>query len=132
MMHFSYKIIVNFFIIFHIVSQCLGWSRETILDPDGKYHLRWEGDDNDESEWITFEVSVATQGWIGFGVSPNGGMTGSDIVIGWIDDEGETYFHVRNKMKLCFNFNLIWVFQRIVTHKPSQCQSLTNLKIGNC
>ncbi|XP_065886142.1 DBH-like monooxygenase protein 1 homolog [Dysidea avara] len=28
-------------------------------------------------------VQVQTTGWIGFGFSPNGGMTGSDVVIGW-------------------------------------------------
>ena len=25
-----------------------------------------------------------TTGWIGMGISPNGGMTGADIVVGWV------------------------------------------------
>ncbi len=34
-------------------------------------------------------------GYVGFGLSPNGGMTGSDVVIGWVLDDGTAVFHVR-------------------------------------
>ena len=44
---------------------------------------------------IHFAVNVSTTGWVGFGVSPNGQMPGSDVVIGWVADDGSTYFHVR-------------------------------------
>ena len=43
---------------------------------------------------IHFAVNVSTTGWIGFGVSPNGQMPGSDVVIGWVAADGQTYFHV--------------------------------------
>ena len=33
-------------------------------------------------------------GWIGFGLSPGGGMEDADIVVAWIKD-GETFFYVR-------------------------------------
>ena len=45
---------------------------------------------NDE---ITIEVHVKTLGYVGFGLSPNGGMTGADIVMGWVKD-GKVFFQV--------------------------------------
>jgi hypothetical protein len=48
-------------------------------DPD-QYVLLWKLLDNSE---IQFEVHVRTNGWVGVGFSPNGGMPSSDIVIGW-------------------------------------------------
>ena len=33
---------------------------------------------------VTFEVIVRTTGWIALGISPQGGMIGSDIFTGWI------------------------------------------------
>ena len=43
---------------------------------------------------IHFAVNVSTTGWVGFGVSPNGQMPGSDVVIGWVAANGKIYFHV--------------------------------------
>ena len=31
-------------------------------------------------------VEVETMGWVGLGFSPNGGMIGSDIMMGWVKD----------------------------------------------
>lgn len=42
---------------------------------------------------ITFKLVVNTTGWVGFGLSPNGGMKGSDIVIGGLGTNG-SYFSV--------------------------------------
>ena len=47
-------------------------------------------------ETITFGVNVSTNGWVGFGISPSGGMVNSDVIIGWVNDEGQTFFHVSN------------------------------------
>ncbi|XP_078618333.1 DBH-like monooxygenase protein 1 homolog [Branchiostoma floridae x Branchiostoma japonicum] len=52
------------------------------LDEEGKFHLLWKFDD----EKIEFEAQVQTTGWVGLGLSPNGGMPGSDIAIGWVKD----------------------------------------------
>ncbi|CAH1243297.1 MOXD1 [Branchiostoma lanceolatum] len=52
------------------------------LDEEEKFHLFWKFDD----EKIEFEAHVQTTGWFGMGLSPNGGMPGSDIVIGWVKD----------------------------------------------
>ncbi|BFZ05906.1 hypothetical protein BsWGS_08945 [Bradybaena similaris] len=54
------------------------------------YELYWEFNDTH----IVFETHVKTHGYVGFGISPNGGMAGSDIVIGWVKD-GKAYFKDR-------------------------------------
>ncbi|XP_028841164.1 DBH-like monooxygenase protein 2 homolog [Denticeps clupeoides] len=60
-----------------------------ILDPGGDVTLKW-GFDLVQGN-ITFQVTARTTGWVGFGFSPNGGMAGSDIVIGGVTPGG-SYF----------------------------------------
>ena len=50
------------------------------------YQLQWTFDVVQQT--ITFNVLVKTTGWVGFGLSPNGGMVGSDVVTGWVNDTG--------------------------------------------
>ena len=57
----------------------------------GLYELYWTFDN--AAETVSFAVRVQTTGWIGFGLSPNGQMPNSDVVIGWVDN-GEAFFHV--------------------------------------
>ena len=64
---------------------------------DEFYQLHWNFTRSTQS--IYFAVNVSTTGWVGFGLSPDGQMTGSDVVIGWVADDGNAYFHV--SMKLC-------------------------------
>lgn len=40
------------------------------------------------------QVHVEALGYVGFGLSPNGGMAGSDVVIGWVYDNGTAVLHV--------------------------------------
>lgn len=47
--------------------------------------VRWTTKD---PEWITFEMSSPTTGYIGIGFSHTGNMAGSDIYIGWVDSSG--------------------------------------------
>lgn len=56
------------------------------------YTLHWNFSSVEET--ITFGVNVSTGGWVGLGISPNGGMTNSDVIIGWVNDQGEVFFHV--------------------------------------
>nr|XP_015210154.1 PREDICTED: DBH-like monooxygenase protein 1 isoform X1 [Lepisosteus oculatus] len=58
-----------------------GFWHSTVLDDQGKYHMKWK---HNESR-ITFEIEVETRGYIGFGLSPNGAMALSDIVIGGVE-----------------------------------------------
>ena len=65
-----------------------------LYDAEGQYYgFHWNFDI--AAETIHFAVNVSTTGWVGFGVSPTGQMPGSDVVIGWVAENGATYFHVR-------------------------------------
>ena len=64
----------------------------TNLDTDGAYKLHWSFDL--EAKTIAFAVNVSTTGWIGFGLSPNGQMPRSDVIIGWVEDGGRVEFQV--------------------------------------
>ena len=64
----------------------------TLYDRNGDtYVLHWNFSTAERT--ITFAVNVSTTGWVGFGISRNGGMVNSDVVIGWVQS-GQTYFHV--------------------------------------
>ncbi|XP_042880997.1 uncharacterized protein LOC122258825 [Penaeus japonicus] len=62
-----------------------GLMHRAVLDREGQYVMLWTPGDED----IVFEVQAETKGYVGLGFSPNGGMTGSDIVLGWVTDDGE-------------------------------------------
>ena len=65
----------------------------TLYDDQGQYYgLYWNF--SITAKTIHFAVNVSSVGWVGFGVSPNGQMPGSDVVIGWVADDGGRYFHV--------------------------------------
>ena len=57
-----------------------------------RYTLYWSI--NNDAQTIRFAVRVRTTGWVGFGLSPNGQMPQSDVVIGWVDNTGRSYFDV--------------------------------------
>ena len=66
--------------------------RVVLFDQNDQYYgLHWNF--TRETQSIYFAVNVSTTGWVGFGLSPNGQMPASDVVIGWING-GQTYFHV--------------------------------------
>ena len=62
-------------------------SLEVDEDNPEQYQLFWKIINEDE---IQFEIHCKTTGWVGLGLSPNGGMAGSDIVIGWVKN-GKPY-----------------------------------------
>ncbi|XP_028665311.1 DBH-like monooxygenase protein 2 homolog [Erpetoichthys calabaricus] len=64
------------------------------LDSAQAVSVSWGFDNNGGP--ITFELTVNTSGWIGFGFSPNGGMAGSDMIIGGIFPNGTQYFTDRH------------------------------------
>ena len=73
----------------------------------GYYTLHWNF--TRETKMIYFAVNASTAGWVGYGLSPNGGMVGSDVVIGWVNKDGAAYF----KVSECMNNNtpfLLWFF----------------------
>ncbi len=77
-----------------------------LLEED-KYHMFWKYDE----ETITFEVWAKSLGWVGFGVSPNGGMTGADLTISWVKD-GQAYSSVSGFLFLLFCVVFLLCFLR--------------------
>ena len=89
---------LNIFVVF-LISNFLDYyqaetsgnsNRERWLDHN--YWFRWETNDINKS--ITFRVEVKTKGWVGFGFSKHGITTEADIVIGWVDERGQSSFNV--------------------------------------
>ena len=62
---------------------------------DEGFKLYWKYDLEQQS--ITFAVNVSTNGWFGFGISPEGKMLDSDIVVGWVNSDGSAQFHVSHR-----------------------------------
>ena len=87
----------------------------------GLYELYWNFDN--DAETISFAVRVQTTGWVGFGISPNGQMPNSDVVIGWVTDDGETVFHVRYILTTIINYlpQYGFITGSICSHKKSSC-----------
>jgi hypothetical protein len=54
-------------------------------DAPNQYQVFWKFD----NDTIQFELHCKSRGWVGFGFSPNGGLKGADIVMGWVDDSGK-------------------------------------------
>lgn len=64
------------------------------LDGEGKYILEWMVDW--ETKRVIFNVTAETTGYIGFGLSRRGKMTGADIIIGGVGSDGKPYFTDRH------------------------------------
>ncbi|XP_076054671.1 DBH-like monooxygenase protein 1 homolog [Oratosquilla oratoria] len=69
------------------------FEHSTGLDRDGILHLHWKVDF--EKKLIRFLLSGRTQGWLGLGLSPKGGMAGADMITAWVDDEGRGHLQDR-------------------------------------
>ena len=67
--------------------------QKVLFDDQGQFYgLYWNY--SVAAGTIHFAVNVSTTGWVGFGVSPNGQMPGSDVVIGWVATDGKSYLYV--------------------------------------
>ena len=63
------------------------YKHQTVLDRADRFLLSWE---TTPDGLIHFKAEVRTQGWFGMGLSPNGGMPGSDIYLAWVNpDDGK-------------------------------------------
>jgi hypothetical protein len=68
------------------------FSNRLVLIKPNVYVLYW----NYTNTSLTGEIHVKTNGWVGFGLSPNGGMNGSDVFAAWIYSNGTTNFTDRH------------------------------------
>lgn len=81
------------------------WSHSAMLSPD--YRLLWSLGPGPQD--ITFELQVRTLGYVGFGFSKDGRMTGADMVVGWVD-KGQVYFQVSPLLDICIAQNIPTLF----------------------
>ncbi|XP_065899415.1 putative DBH-like monooxygenase protein 2 [Dysidea avara] len=63
------------------------------LDSAGNYTMFYTIDEDDKL--LSIAIHVQTTGWVGLGLSPTGQMPGSDVVIGWVDNSGASFFQDR-------------------------------------
>ena len=66
---------------------------KTYLDENHKFRLYWTNEANGK---IQIGIEAESTGWVALGISPNGGMINSDIMIGWIDDDGTVHLEDRH------------------------------------
>jgi hypothetical protein len=62
------------------------WDGTLDVWKDGFYIFNWNI--NKTSGEIIFNLDVATSGWVGIGISKDGSMSNSDIIMGYIDKRG--------------------------------------------
>lgn len=75
------------------------YSNQMILKDPDLFILYWNYNEND----ITLETHAKTNGWSAIGLSPTGGMHGSDVVVSWINSNGSYHFtdrHIEDKQVL--------------------------------
>ena len=53
------------------------------LEEQQRFRLYWS---NLEDDVIELGIEAESTGWIAVGISPNGGMVNSDIILAWVDD----------------------------------------------
>lgn len=71
-----------------------------VTNLDEGFKLYWKYDL--EQQTIDFGCNISTNGWFGFGISPDGKMLHSDIVVGWVNSDGSAQFHVSNSSDTFF------------------------------
>ncbi|XP_076382479.1 DBH like monooxygenase olf413 [Megalopta genalis] len=72
------------------------WKHSAALDD--KFLVLWTPGEND----IMFEIQVKTLGYMGFGFSKDGDKVRADMVIGWVDNNGQLHLqdrHVKDASK---------------------------------
>jgi hypothetical protein len=76
------------FVLFGIIltlSYC--WNNTVDAWKDGKFILNW--DINNSTQEITFNLDVATKGWVSIALSKDGMMKDADMIMGYIDFSGK-------------------------------------------
>ena len=109
-------------------------NQQVIVDPD-VYVFYW----NYTSTDIIIKLVVKNTGWIGFGLSPNGGMENTDVVIAFKNADGSFNFTDRTALtmtkptidsnqdyKLLFSSQMNGITTVIFTRKLQICNSNPN------
>ncbi|KOC64034.1 MOXD1 like protein 2 [Habropoda laboriosa] len=84
------------------------WKYSAILD--NNFLVLWTPGETD----IMFEIQVKTRGYVGLGFTREDSSVGADMIIGWVDNNGQ--LHLQRRSSFLFSY------------KPPQCTKLsTNL-----
>ena len=78
-----------------------------VLNEGANFRIDW----NYTTEDITFRITASTTGWVGFGLSPNGGMFNSDIILAWTNSAGGVEFkdaHVESSTTVLYDSVQNW------------------------
>ena len=70
------------------IIKAIEWKHSAVLD--NNFLVLWTPGEND----VTFEVQVKTPGYVGFGFTRDDGIEGVDMVIGWVDNNGQVHLQV--------------------------------------
>ncbi|CAL8076544.1 unnamed protein product [Orchesella dallaii] len=87
---FQCLLFTNFYLQFSLAENGNPYKHKVTLDPKERYQLEWLV--NWDEKRVTFNVTVLTNGYIGFGLSKKGKMSGADIIIGGVGKKGKPYF----------------------------------------
>ncbi|XP_023290728.1 MOXD1 homolog 2 [Orussus abietinus] len=66
------------------------WKHSAVLD--NNFLVLWTPGDRD----VTFEIQVKTLGYVGLGFTKNDRRVGADMVIGWVDNNGQVHLQDRH------------------------------------
>ncbi|XP_011297575.1 MOXD1 homolog 2 [Fopius arisanus] len=91
----GYRLILALLPLVNVVTS-LEWKNSAVLD--NNFLVLWTPGDRD----IVFEVQVKTQGYVGLGFTRDDRHVGADMVIGWVDNNGQVHLqdrHVKDSNK---------------------------------
>jgi len=96
------------------------YAHSQVLDNLGIYKLYWNitlYNDGSQNGIVNFAAEVETMGWIGSGISLTGDMYSSDVIIGWVDNVGQTVSILDRKVTV-----------EHVQPPPDQSQDIFNIR----
>ncbi|XP_063980293.1 MOXD1 homolog 2 [Diachasmimorpha longicaudata] len=85
----GYRLILALLPLVNIVTS-LEWKNSAVLD--NNFLVLWTPGERD----IVFEVQVKTQGYVGLGFTRDDRHVGADMVIGWVDNNGQVHLQDRH------------------------------------
>ncbi|XP_033106266.1 DBH-like monooxygenase protein 1 homolog [Anneissia japonica] len=75
--------VISLLVAFVNTKNSIDETHEVLLNEEFDFMFKWRVDRED----ILIEMSANSLGYVAVGFSPNGGMPGSDIVVGWVKDD---------------------------------------------
>ncbi|KYM75612.1 MOXD1 like protein 2 [Atta colombica] len=85
--HRKMKTAVGTFLLLLVINGVVSveWKHSAVLD--NNFLVLWTPDEKD----VTFEIQVKTLGYVGLGFTKDDGRAGADMVIGWVDNNGQVH-----------------------------------------